>query len=279
MRFKVLLAISFMLQMAGCGFEAAPTSALETPEDSYHVIYGKDSIRDENSASLNSVSSVALVKKETFERYQKDQAIYTAAETFGGEDLSWTNQPSLAFCSGVLVDKDLVLTAGHCLDAMTCEDLVFVFGYEAQGKKPVGIACKEVVKVKNDLAQAKLDYALIRLQKEAPALPVSMQTAALKVGDGVYSIGYPLGTYKKKATGRVRSMDHGVAISTLDVFEGNSGSPIFSAKTHRLVGILSSGETDFVETDSDLKVHRCGESECSGEFIISIEKVLADIRK
>ena len=40
------------------------------------------------------------------------------------------NQPSIAFCSGFLVDPSLVATAAHCVDNTTLGTTRFVFGFE-----------------------------------------------------------------------------------------------------------------------------------------------------
>jgi hypothetical protein len=50
-------------------------------------------------------------------------------------DQRFAEQPVLAFCSGVFIDDDLVLTAGHCLQASArspeeaCRETSFVFGF------------------------------------------------------------------------------------------------------------------------------------------------------
>lgn len=275
-----------MIQMAGCGLEAVPTSTLDPSDASAGVIYGDNSIQDVSHSFPNSSASVALMKKSTFEDFQAGKGAYTVEENYGTfPELDWTQQPSMATCSGVLIHKDLVLTAGHCVkDTKDCENLLIVFDYETNLKKPTAVACKEVVARKNDLEKSGLDYAILRLEKAVSVTPVVMGTKNLKTQDTVYSLGYPLGSYKKKAEGRIRKRlsSTDVYVSNLDVFEGNSGSPVFSKTTNLLVGILSSGEEDFVELNQETgetRVKHCENSKCSGEFIIPIQKILADMDK
>ncbi|MEK2644565.1 trypsin-like serine peptidase [Bdellovibrio sp. BCCA] len=286
---KVLLLGVLCIKMAGCGFEAAPTSALELDNrDSSQVIYGDDSIRDVTGEAPNSEASVALVKKSLYDQYKKNRAIYSVGEVYGVEDLSWSDQPALAFCSGIFLGDDLVLTAGHCVENdFSCANTNIVFHFSADSQVTTAIACKEVVKYRNDINGAGLDYALIRMEKNIGRRSFVLNSSAFKrpqVADSLYSLGYPLGSFMKKALGKIRKIvpESQVYVSTLDVFEGNSGSPVFSAKTHQLVGILSSGESDFTQKsddDSAVQVKRCSNKGCSGEFITPIEKILADIGK
>ncbi|KHD87478.1 MAG: hypothetical protein OM95_14415 [Bdellovibrio sp. ArHS] len=282
---KAFLGI-FLIQMAGCGFDAAPTSSFtSSPNNQAHVIYGADSIKDVVSGNMNVDSSVALMTKASAARWQKNENLQTVQDVFGALGLTWMDQPSLAFCSGVLVSSDLVLTAGHCLERIKCEDLAFVFNYQkdSQSQKRVVVDCQEVVAAKNALHEG-LDYALIRLSQKVATASVKFSKKTLLAGQKIYSLGYPLGSLKKYAEGNVRELwsSPSVIISNLDVFEGNSGSPVFDAQTHELIGLLSSGERDFEADESEpsqdnLKV--CDDHGCTGEFIVPIEKVLADLPK
>ncbi|WP_374080435.1 serine protease [Bdellovibrio bacteriovorus] len=274
--------------MAGCGFDAAPTSILELKDgDSSHVIYGDDSIKDVVGVAPNSEASVALVRKSVYQEYKKNKNIYNVSEVYGIDDLPWSDQPSLAFCSGVRIGEDLVLTAGHCVENnLDCSNIDVIFNYEAQGEITASVGCKEIVKLRNDINETGLDYALIRLERTLAGSSVKLNRSgwkSIKNKESVYSLGYPLGSFKKKALGKIRKVldKPEIYVSNLDVFEGNSGSPIFSAMTHELIGILSSGETDFIQSSegTSVQVKRCNNTGCSGEFIIPIEKISDDLYK
>ncbi|KYG62603.1 hypothetical protein AZI87_15000 [Bdellovibrio bacteriovorus] len=281
---KAFLGIIF-IQMAGCGFDAAPTSLLDSGKASRaHVIYGADSIKDVSLETKNSDTSVALMTKPMAASLLKHDKVQTVQDVFGFLGLTWVEQPSLAFCSGVLVAPDLVLTAGHCVQRIKCENIALVFNYQKESLDLAAmVECKEVI-AKKDSLEIGLDYALIRLNKKVESSVAKLSKKQVKVDDKIYSLGYPLGSLKKYAEGTVRELwsDPTLIISNLDVFEGNSGSPVFNAETHELIGLLSSGERDF-ETDSNdpsqdnLKI--CEEKGCTGEFIVPIEKILADLPK
>ena len=55
-------------------------------------------------------------------------------------------------------------------------------------------------------------------------------------------------------------------MTNLDTFGGNSGSPVYNAKTHKVEGILVRGERDYVpnEDGSGMVTTVCDEW-CSGE--------------
>src|SRR5262249_38343194 len=96
----------------------------------------------------------------------------------------FADQPAAAFCSGVLVDWDLVLTAGHCARAFAVDKFRAVFDYShaepghlAGGKEaPGGFAA--IVSEAPDPAgsEPRLDFAWLRLEKPMtpPRQPVSL---------------------------------------------------------------------------------------------------------
>lgn len=284
----VLLGV-FALYMIGCSFETAPKSQYESDRKPFMVIYGENSIHEVNTAlEPNSETSVALIPKDIFNKYIQKEPIEFVADKIGEvSEIKWVNEPSLAVCSGILIDKDLVITAGHCFEGVgSCEDYSIAFWYDNSStvfEKIRSVGCKEVIKHKNELFSEGLDYALIRLEHAVNFPATKVFNKKINVGDAVYALGYPLGSPKKKAEGKIREFngETNVYSSNLDVFQGNSGSPVFLAKNHELIGIISTGETDFVDLDAPegAKVKHCGDTKCYGEIIIPIQKILADIAK
>jgi hypothetical protein len=74
-------------------------------------------------------------------------------------------------------------------------------------------------------------------------------TATPRLGDAVYALGHPRGLPLKLAdNATVRETDGGTFRTDLDTYVGNSGSPVFCARTHALLGIVAEaqkGEGDF----------------------------------
>lgn len=245
-----------------------------------NVIYGEDDIQEELSLEKNSLASVALIKTEVFEDVLSGGEPYTIEEMTGLSEFAWRHQASLSFCSGVLIRPDLVLTAGHCAEAFKCEEFLAVSGYDQRHSIETlkGIACNKIEVIHNRVGQN--DWALISL-KSAFELPVvEVATQRTRIGETVYSIGYPLGAPKKRTSGKVRFVDHNQNYHvSLDAFVGQSGSPVFDQKTHQLIGVLSNGEDDPTDSGGRLQVKRCAEMECLGERIISVENMNLNMKE
>ncbi len=177
-------------------------------------------------------------------------------------------QPVGANCSGALVGEDLVVTAGHCVvTAADCANTKFVFGFamnpdgSARTSVPAGevYGCARIlarenssVTTDNDGESVTVqgpDYALIQLDHKVSGhkpLPVD-RSAGPKKGDRVFVTGHPSGLPFKFAGNAsvVRPVDPRLAYfhTDLDVFGGNSGSPVFNADTGLIIGVHVRSET------------------------------------
>src|SRR5689334_11060014 len=119
---------------SGCG--APPEDAIE--RSASPIVYGGDDRReffethDSNARARMSRSMVALVPKAWASKLGRGEA--ASIPSYGSVDElcdgeRFANQPAAAFCSGVLVDWDLVLTAAHCIRRFALGDFKIVFGY------------------------------------------------------------------------------------------------------------------------------------------------------
>ncbi|WP_226921436.1 trypsin-like peptidase domain-containing protein [Georgenia subflava] len=188
------------------------------------------------------------------------------------------DQPTGPFCSGFLVDSDVVATAGHCLTASTLADVRFVFGFRMSDATtaPSVVHNDQVFSARAILGRQLADtpgpdWALVRLDRPATdhrALPVR-RAGAVAVGQDLHVIGHPVGLPTKVAGGaEVReSTEVAMFVANLDTYGGNSGSPVISSETHEVEGVLVRGETDFVSTGScDISLV-CPTSGCRGEDV------------
>lgn len=191
-------------------------------------------------------------------------------------DERFATQPALADCSGTLIDEDLVLTAGHCIN--NCGDSRFVFDYAMTPAGQLGqitsddlYRCVDFITWYRDPSGA--DYTVVRLDRpvvgRTPAA-VRVSSAPLAVGTPLVVHGFPRGLPLKLADGAaVRSNDGDLDffVSNLDTFVGNSGSGVFDLNTHELVGVLSRGAPDFVEDEDEgcLRPNTCADDACRGE--------------
>lgn len=200
------------------------------------------------------------------------------------------DQPTSASCTAFLVAPDVIATAGHCVQSATnCKKASWVFTFEVDGSgRDATVAdnadiysCKSLLMTKVDPATGS-DFALVRLDR--PVLdrkPLTLRALGqITQGEGVLVIGHPAGIPKKVAAGAQVRDDTPDAwfLTELDTYGGNSGSPVFNARTLEVEGILVRGETDFESVDAVggtcLRSKRCAPGECAGESVTRISEVL-----
>ena len=266
-----------------------------------NVVYGDDhrielhDLTDPVMLSMVS-SSVALIDGD---HIAQDGDTYRLLGRVYGEEYRlcrserFDEQRNPAFCSGVLVGPDLVLTAGHCLSESACQDTKFVFGFamDAPSKSLERLpaadvyGCKEIVSRENspvyEDAEKRVDYSLVRLDR--PVLnrsPARLErTGGVQAGDKLFAMGYPAGLPLKIITeALVRSPGLNQFQTNLDTYGGNSGSPVFNHAKGTLEGLLIQGEQDFRYTPEGCSVSKvCLDNECEGEWVTKADVILAKI--
>jgi trypsin-like peptidase len=270
--FSVAGVLLWLAVVVGCG----PPSEREQPSTirgSQAFINGADDRQEYFELALESDRAaleqfaVALVPRETAELLEQDAASQVVTwgqsnELCAGEP--FVDQPAAAFCSGVLVDWDLVLTSGHCVSPFALSDYRIVFGYYYLAPGELIVAAEDVYTPAEVLASRRdpsgqaerLDFAWIRLTERvrSPRRPAPVYTRAPEVslGQPVISIGAGGGVpIKFDAGGQVRDLraetgDYFVADT--DTSAGSSGGGIFSSELG-LLGTLARGAPDLVSTN------------------------------
>jgi hypothetical protein len=267
---KVALAAASLF---ACGADTADFAAgAATGEARQAFINGDDNRReyfevsDSSDRALMEESIVALVPEVAARQLSRGKldGVPTWGElTHLCPDEPFVDQPSAAFCSGVLVDWDLVLTSGHCVDILPLNDWRVVFNYYF--KEPGELALtrddvyrvKEVILAKDDQSRAdvRLDFGWLRLDGPVrpPHLPALVRTRApeVELGEAIVAINAGGGVpFKLDAGGRVRDLRTGsddYFVADTDTSEGSSGGAAFNSE-HVLVGTLARGAPDFVNT-------------------------------
>jgi hypothetical protein len=263
------LAIAFAGFSLACGAEpelASPHGSFAAP-----IVYGSDDREEYFEATVATrsrlaQSAVALVPWRQLER---DPWRVTADTPSLGESAGlcagepFFEQPAAAFCSGVLVDWDLVLTAGHCLRLLALEDFAVVFGYHQRAPGELEFGAGDVLQPVEIVSEAldpvgrepRLDFGWLRLSEPArpphkPA-PLRIEAQPLSVGEPLVVIGSAGGTpLKVDAAGTITDLHAPVFdyfIANTDTSDGASGAGAFDASLS-LVGVLARGGDDFVPT-------------------------------
>jgi hypothetical protein len=169
------------------------------------------------------------------------------------ENENFCYQPNIEglACTGFLVDEDIIATAYHCVNKKPLRDLRFVFGYRMldPSSPVVEFQSKDIYEAREILDKRYIrrgnfsDWAFIKLDRKVEGKHiVELSKKDVYSEQGVYTIGHPCGLPLKYAPGAsVRGVKKENFIATMDIYSGNSGSPVFDSNTHQLVGIVIHG--------------------------------------
>lgn len=245
------------------------------PAPVHAVIYGTDDRKEYYEGSVEeqvAAGSVGLMVHPSdiviIDPYdvQLQSGIYGEDQGLCLDEPFW-DQPTSGWCSGTLIDDDLFLTAGHCIDSSSCATTSIVFNYwmvDVGTQETITVddifGCEEIVVRKANWIE---DYAVVRLDRDATPRfsPAPVRWGGLfeysPHGSNVVGIGHPYGMPTKIADNAVVMDSHLEYFSAnIDHFGGNSGSGVFNSPGE-LVGILVRGVTDFdYDSDGDCYVSR-----------------------
>ena len=172
------------------------------------------------------------------------------------------HQPTYAgwIATGFLVEKDVIATAAHCAEKNNLDNLRFIFGYKMlnadtalteipNNKVYRGV---EIIERYYNREGIQPDWALVRLDRKVKGQTVARLSAGdICLGLPVYAIGHPLGLPLKAAPGAyVCDVNETCFVADLDIFSGNSGSPVFRSDTGEVIGIVARGDRDLKSTPS-----------------------------
>ena len=301
MKLKILIALLFvavlphygsqLLAQRGLGAGIIPV-AIYGDDDRFEASYQADARIRAMAAStvalfkdpalvLNKEKGVFAIKAETLEKHQHM-----------AKGQRFIEQPAVAFCSGALIGDDIILTAGHCVPA-SAEDPIYkhikiAFGYAVSitGSNPTELPQKEVYSCRKVLKYATnprgkdyKDYAVIQLdRKVAGHTPLAINRNQKLIKDTpLFIIGYPTGLPVKVAgNAKIRNIPPNAPyfVTDLDAFGGNSGSPVFNARTYMIEGILVRGDWgDYYPYASGSVVTIYGQEQGHGNHVTKIQEI------
>ncbi len=233
--------------------------------NSTKVIYGEDNREDvmnvTNAMYLElSESTAAMISRHSISD-NGDGTVRLKGDSLASRGICkserFSEQPSVANCSGFLVGKDLLVTAGHCIRSYAdCRKYRWVFDYKIshEGQTQINVSkgkvynCKEVINTVLSRTDSN-DFALIRLDSDVTDRRVLdiRRRGRITKGENLVVIGHPSGLPTKVADGAyVKSLSSKYFSANLDTYGGNSGSAVFNAKTGLVEGILVRGATDYL---------------------------------
>ncbi|MEO7034329.1 MAG: serine protease [Polyangiaceae bacterium] len=234
------------------------------------VVYGSDDRRDYydvQDGPLRKMFAYSVVLIPDYRIQSLLDGTLTGIHTWGeleqlcpGEPFA--EQPSAAFCSGVLVGQGMILTSRHCVAETELASTRVALGYYLDGVGHLALDMQDVheltsVVSSSDQNSDGIDYAWLRFAGETtqilPTAPVITSPSPVGDGEPLLSVnsggGIPL---KLDAGGTVVDARHAIQdyfLADIDAFRGASGSGVFNSDG-ALVGVLTGGNADFVRTDS-----------------------------
>lgn len=161
--------------------------------------------------------------------------------------------------SGYLLSPRHILTCWHGWEHFSHDGQVAIFGYEARSPcdNPTVLPehCVYPLKLypwaahpaRGQDGPGAGDWVVLELERAVNHMPVrnTPVIAAAEPGRPVYTLGFPCGLPLKLADGAtILSANSAELRCDLDTFTGNSGSPVFDAITHALLGIVVQGQKD-----------------------------------
>ena len=186
-------------------------------------------------------ATVAIIRKENLHEKNlyvlKDLYRYCTSQPF-------TEQKIWAGCSGTLVAKDVVLTAGHCVRSTAdCENLSIALDFdsstsidEIRTNTSKLFSCKKILYSSKPIPKTQLkDWALIQITK--PVLDrqfIKLYPAQTPAAADIFALGHPMGIAKKISTGFIHQEDN-------DYNSKNPTSPFYKSRFLTPAGLSGGG--------------------------------------
>ncbi len=290
--FKFILSSLFSVLLTTQIVFPVSAESAESGRKGTKIIYGKDDRKDlynvSNPLYLALADSTVAIFKDEDVNYSLFRGIQLRGGTFQQQKKvcntePFYDQPAGAYCSGTLIAKNLVLTAGHCIKSESdCQKskIVFGFGITEKDVYPYRANRNEVYRCSHIVTRQESedgrDYEVIELDRDVidhkPIKIASAENANPALASGVVMIGHPYGLPTKVDDGgSVLKNEHPhYFVATTDSYSGSSGSAVFNSKTGEIIGVLTSGE---INEFMDSYPHKCfvsrvcGKKDCEGEKI------------
>jgi Trypsin-like peptidase domain len=253
------------------------------------AVYGTDDRRDINQVqALRQIAkSVAIAVPNNFLERRRDglwkvddvSVLGGSSEVNACLDERFAKQPIIGNCTGFLVGKRHLLTAGHCVlpngivdnDSKNpfCDAFSWylnfnldLLGKTSEGKIPAQniYRCKRVIRAEN--IDKGNDFAVMELDRDVPDefVPIKVADYKPRISQKVFTIGHPSGLPAKYsgASGVLNNKSPIYFEVNLDTQGGNSGGPVFDERK-TAIGILVSGHPVdyYMEPSGCYRVNKC----------------------
>ena len=154
--------------------------------------------------------------------------------------------------TGFLVKEDVIATAAHFVDEKNVTDIRIIFGFKMKDESTsetqfynenIYKGIKIIHRFYSGLQDGP-EWALVKLDRKAKDQVVAtLSKDEIYSGQEIYVIGHPCGLPLKYAPGaNVGDFNETCFAADLDIYSGNSGSPVFDNNTHEVIGMVVHGD-------------------------------------
>ncbi|PKV51900.1 trypsin-like peptidase [Aquimarina sp. MAR_2010_214] len=195
-------------------------------------------------------------------------------------NIPFRTQPTVGIGTTFIIGENEMITANHVFNKKL-EDYVIVFGFEMLNKNGIiqtVINVKDIYYPQKKIYNSEI-YDVVIYELDRPVKRPVLEwkrSSSLKEGNEIYMIGHPSGIPKKIAVNAsvIKNSHDQYFYTSLDSFQGNSGSPVFDFNTHKVIGVLVSGELDYTFNGNCNELNLCKYPYCKGEKVIRIENIM-----
>lgn len=232
-----------------------PRPALAGSKELYQAL---DSVTQTDAKSVVAwicPHSLSLSKDGTFQLYAPKRAAPPPSAA-ACPTQPYQEQPSLAFCSGVLVTSQIVATSAACVErakricggsfAGPGSTVRAIFGYamESEGASLPPIPASDIFVPQRILKQTTgraQNWMLVELNRPVGDRAVPLRLDKPRAGSSVQVIGHPQGLPSKVTTTPLITNDSALSFTVAPGVVGQSpGSPVFSTGSTAVAGIVAS---------------------------------------
>lgn len=291
----VALSALTAILAAGC----APVDEMDS-QTSQPEVYGTDNRQDVYAhpdgwmKALARQSTVAIMESSMINMANPSNVTFNAPTAGSRYNLCATerfrDELSASYCAGTLIDDDLVLTTGSCVQtAADCANARFVFGYyHDAARTPHTVTTSDVFRCSSIVAWRSVGggnnvpYSVVRLDRRAAPrftpTRVRRSSAQLSAGQRLGSVGYGLGIPAKVDTGgAVRWTGSSAIFTTIDTTLGSDGAGVWDLNNYELAGFyVRTGGEQLLSNGTCNTVSACAETGCGGSFVYSARSILDD---
>lgn len=258
---------SFMVKLARALDQLNGTRTIYNVDNRVETVYDETRIPDPLPARMDMYNGrcvAAVIPKSKLNPLNTTNGTYLLKQFETMENRfrvcrtdSFAYQASPVKCTAFFLKDNLLVTAGHGVNAGNFADFYFVFDFKMKNggldlvipKSKVYSAVRVITRYRPGNLQS--DPCIVVLDRPVDSARKPLLSNQPTMAGACYVIGFPLGVPMKladQANNRVFRNDWSFTIDS-DTYECNSGSPVFNAITNQVEGYLAQGSRDVVITD------------------------------